>query len=419
MGPPDSFPQFNHFPLELRQLIWKCCLPRRIAEEDFPFTLLDGKESRQACWPVRTTLQNARVPLLALVCREAREVVFEWGGHQISYDKTSLRSIWVQPNIDRALHINWTRRRDEEYYRINDCDDSELGNCTMDIFVYRANEIYDMRISVDGEFLYPFDLEELKHPHFLAPLDTDSAGSDFMSLSTPSMPVGKSEDTRAHDLGKMVDGLYDYENKTVYATVVIISIHVDRAAALESGLFGLQADAPVQTVNYDDTSKFSQFYELYKSDLVLREAEPHAEKLFEIILSPGFAVAVLSWQEKVRWLLQVAVWRNFQRKACLKTFEGTDPGSVWRPPVPAKQKFMRMDQFAPNEDHRWWGENAEKHVPKVVPQVMFRLCDNRCYREERRPEMFGEVWISANVVHKYQEDKRPGRVIHWDAAWDE
>ena len=107
MDPPNSFPQFNHFPLELRRLVWKCCLPRRIAEEDFPFTLLDGKESRQACWPVRTTLQNARVPLLALVCREAREVVFEWGGHQISYDKTSLRSIWVQPKIDRALHINW------------------------------------------------------------------------------------------------------------------------------------------------------------------------------------------------------------------------------------------------------------------------------------------------------------------------
>lgn len=68
MDAHDSFPRFNHFPLEIRRLIWKCCLPRRIAEEDFPFTLLDGKESRQACWPVRTVLQNARVPLLALVC---------------------------------------------------------------------------------------------------------------------------------------------------------------------------------------------------------------------------------------------------------------------------------------------------------------------------------------------------------------
>ncbi|KAH9203509.1 hypothetical protein DL95DRAFT_237569, partial [Leptodontidium sp. 2 PMI_412] len=78
-----------------------------IAEEDFPFTLLDGKESRQAYWPIRTTLQNARVPLLATVCAEARAVVFEWGGHQMSYDRTSLYSIWLQPKIDRAIHINW------------------------------------------------------------------------------------------------------------------------------------------------------------------------------------------------------------------------------------------------------------------------------------------------------------------------
>lgn len=99
MDTNGSLPQFSLFPLEIRRLIWKSCLPRRIAEEDFPYTLLDGKEGRQACWPVRSVLQNARVPLLATVCAESREVVFEWGGHQVSQDETSLKSIWLQPKM--------------------------------------------------------------------------------------------------------------------------------------------------------------------------------------------------------------------------------------------------------------------------------------------------------------------------------
>ena len=107
MNTYDSFPEFSTFPSEVRRLIWKCCLPRRIAEVDFPFTLLDGKDSRQACWPNRTTYQNARVPVIAAVCREAREVVSECGAHKETQDDTSLRSIWIQPKIDRALHLNW------------------------------------------------------------------------------------------------------------------------------------------------------------------------------------------------------------------------------------------------------------------------------------------------------------------------
>ncbi|KAH7357087.1 hypothetical protein BKA65DRAFT_580381 [Rhexocercosporidium sp. MPI-PUGE-AT-0058] len=77
----------------------------------------------------------------------------------------------------------------------------------------------------------------------------------------------------------------------------------------------------------------------------------------------------------------------------LKTFGGTDPGSVWKPPVPKGQKYMQMDQFVPNEEHMWWDEHAERCTPKVVPQVMLRLCENQCYKEERRPEMFGKVWF--------------------------
>ncbi|PVH80689.1 hypothetical protein DL98DRAFT_627258 [Cadophora sp. DSE1049] len=386
MDSHDSFPQFNHFPLEIRRLIWKSCLPRRIAEEDFPFTLLDGKDGRQACWPVRTLLQNARVPLLAMVCREARAMVFEWGGHQVSQDTTSLDSIWLQSTIDRACHLNWTRRRDEEYYSINNCDDSELENCVVIMVIYRAHHVYDMRASFVGELPFPFDLRKLMDSMSLAPTDTDLLGSEYMASTIPS-------------------------------------IHLDpyRSGNRPSiSLFGLQGDAPVQTVNFDDVAQLRQLYELFNSDPALREAEPHVEKLFDLILSPVFHKAVFSWQEKVRWLLQVTVWRQLQKGDDLETFGGTDLRSAWTPPLPEEQELMQMDQFMPNEEHPWWREHAERYIPQVVPQIMVRLCDNECYREERRSEMLGEVWFPNHMVCKVRK-RVLGRIIPWAGEltpWD-
>jgi hypothetical protein len=325
------------------------------------------------------------VPLLASVCPEAREVVFEWGQHQVSQDCTSLASIWLQPKIDRALHLNWTRRRNEAFSMSYNTYYPSFEDNTVNMLIYRAHWDYDMRVSLAGEVFYPFDLGELMGSP--PPFDTDSVAS-----GTPSMPAGDAyQDERAEDLRTIIDIVDIVDDKTIYATVVAISLHVDRAAALASGLFGLLTDAPVQTVDYDDVLQLRQFYELFSSDPALKEAEPHAEKLFNAILSPAFHAAVRSWQKNVRWLLQVAAWKYMQIGETLKTFGDTDPRSVWTPPVPKEQYSMRMDQFMPNEDHPWWGEYAERLLPKVVPQVMVRLCDNQCYREERRPEMFGEV----------------------------
>ncbi|KAG4425035.1 hypothetical protein IFR04_001805 [Cadophora malorum] len=274
----DTFPQCNLFPLEIRRQIWKACLHRRIAEEDIPFTLLDGKESRQACWPVRTVLLNARVPLLVSVNSEARAVVFESGRHQITQDHLSLKPIWLQPKIDRALHVNWTRRRDEEYYRINNAMDSELEGAPVMILVNRANYVYNMRVSIVADYIFQFNLEVLMNCSSPALPDTDSMGNDFMTSAIPQIVMDAAyEDVnrRARDLDDMLCMFYGRENKAIFTTVVAISLHVDREAALASGLFGLQADAPVQTVDCNDLPRLRQFYKLFKSDTALKEAEPH------------------------------------------------------------------------------------------------------------------------------------------------
>ena len=54
----------------------------------------------------------------------------------------------------------------------------------------------------------------------------------------------------------------------------------------------------MHTVNYNDLPQLRQLYELFKSDAALKEAEPHVEELFDVILGPEFYKAVLVWRRK-------------------------------------------------------------------------------------------------------------------------
>ncbi|KFZ17302.1 hypothetical protein V501_01832 [Pseudogymnoascus sp. VKM F-4519 (FW-2642)] len=389
MSTRDSFPQFSRLPLELRCLIWFHCLPRRIAEEDIPYTLLDGKRSRQACWPNRTTFKNARVPYVAAVSREARQTVFEWGQHQKSQDDTSLETIWLQPKVDLALHLNWTRRRNHAFYQVYDAYVPGYDETPLVMLIYRALWDYGMRISLVGDVIHPFDVGELMIDTATTTNNSPPSDSKPVASATPSIPITEVQDERAEDIYHIVTFA---EDQTIYLTLVAISLHVDKAAALASGLFGLLGDAPVQTVDFDDVPRLRQFYKLYSSDPTLKEAEPHVEKLFNVILSREFHAAVLSWEKKIRWLLQVAAWKRIQKDQP-ESFGDTDPALVWKPPVPKEQRYMRMDEYMPDEENSWWGEYAGVQTPKVMPQVMVRLCDNQCYREERQPEKFGDVWF--------------------------
>lgn len=299
-------------------------------------------------------------------------------------ERTSLRSLWLQPKIDRALHLNWTRRRNEAYYEKWDNNIPDFEDTPLLMHISLARWYYGMRVSLVAELLVPFDLREL--------LDSPPPSIiDSVPFAIQSLPVGEAYESASVVDTELIIRHVDDNDRTIDVTLVAISLHIDRAAALESGLFGLLADATVQTIDYDDVPQLRQFYQLFSSDSALKEAEPQVEKMFNVLLSSGFQVAVLSWKAKVKWLLQAVTWREMQE---LKTFGDTDPQSVWTPPVPKEQTLLRMDQFMPDEDHSWWEEHVESKLPHVVPQIMVRLCDNQCYSEERRPEMFGEVWLN-------------------------
>ncbi len=266
------------------------CLPRRIAEEDFPHTLLHGEDSRQACWPNSTCFENARVPMIAF---------FNWGHHQIAYDedRTNMVSICVQPKIDRVFHLNWTRWRSEMscWGYENHYPYSEQSAVQM--LLHSAQIDYHMRASFVAELFHPFDLGELMgHP---------SKNARAAESRTPCVRLPReSEDGTAADLDQIIKPSTE---PTVYATLIAISLYVNRRAAEVSGLFGLLGGAPVQIVDYDDIPQLRQFHKLFESGRALKEAEPHAEKLFDTILSPAFHAAVYSWLGKVEWRLQATI----------------------------------------------------------------------------------------------------------------
>lgn len=83
----DNFHPFPRLPLELREEIWRLCLPlrvHRVHQMDDPdarifWEMLDYEEDNYPCSLYASSRSNAGPPLLTRVCRESRRVAFATG----------------------------------------------------------------------------------------------------------------------------------------------------------------------------------------------------------------------------------------------------------------------------------------------------------------------------------------------------
>lgn len=80
----STFPLFQRLPTELRDEIWRMCLPRRVIELDFPlaeivFDIWDHDPILSPCRLGRSVYLNTSPPLITRICRESRRVAFEHG----------------------------------------------------------------------------------------------------------------------------------------------------------------------------------------------------------------------------------------------------------------------------------------------------------------------------------------------------
>ncbi|KAL6695547.1 hypothetical protein J3F84DRAFT_408556 [Trichoderma pleuroticola] len=356
----DTFYHFSKFPPEIRRHIWQYCLPHRIAEEDFPYFLLDGKESRQACWAKSSTYQNAQKPAIAIVNRESRQVALEHGQIWEPPDSHSLESIWVQPNRDSLLH-NYTRICDLVMYGSVDATSSVVV-----MFLWRAEE-HKMQPCIVAEVLHPFNLKAL--------LDGDAASEN------PRVLYEKIDNLDSGDIAGYAECIQQQKIDLGIA-MAAISLHISAEAALDSGLFGLLGDAPIQLVDFDDEARLRQFYTLFKENAL--DEEPAVQTLFELFLSSRFRTAVETWTTQADWIIVANLWHYGRCSERYRDILGADPSSAWTTEL-EDCFYFSMNEHLPKDDHPWVKQAREK-APKLRPQIMVRYCTRKCYTEEQFPD---------------------------------
>ena len=117
-----EFPLFSQLPMEIREQIWRYCLPCRVYELDTPQTrtVYVDCEKENGPWPCHqlsyTTYMNGRPPLISRVCHESRSITFKTGkiipvdesrpGEAEWVSGLDTREAWRDSLRDSA-HLNW------------------------------------------------------------------------------------------------------------------------------------------------------------------------------------------------------------------------------------------------------------------------------------------------------------------------
>jgi hypothetical protein len=355
-----TFHYFVRLPPEIRRLIWRLCLPYRVAEEEEACFSFDGEECRQACVARRIANLNAQPPTLAFVCTESRQVAME-SGHSLELS-VGADWIWVQPQRDMLL-LNWVRRAYNVWWQTSDL------SSPVAMFLLRASDD-GMEPSVIAEIIHPFRLEALL-------LD----GHDSAAVSDdPRVLYHGNENIEVSDIAAFADW-----QKAIGVVMAAVSLHITREVALNCGLFGLLGDAPVQLVDLSDGARLAEFHALFKEHVF--EREPAAQALFELFESPRFQTAVESWKLRAEWLILVYLWQR-ERQENMDLL-GSKPGLAWVPEL-AGQRCIEMSRHVPNEEHPWV-KRAREMVPELRPRIMVRYCTNECYMKGRLPEGFSRL----------------------------
>lgn len=244
--PAMTFTLFPELPLELREEIWKLCLPRRICEVDTPldshvFGGSTGVSSASTTGPFpcelyHTTQMNKRPPIVSQVCHESRTVALKNGIGMSDSDENRLSGRVENTGRDKTrtiVHMNRTLVCEVDY---EDLDDTPLHRLAST--ASRFENIGSMTLQY---------LESLGDP--LCPCLTMS-GPCTWSLS----------DRSADFLSQDLEALKQLPQWRVVIKTIVI--HMDLKSAAGTGLFGFLGDAPVQIIDASDLMMMDAYYKL-------------------------------------------------------------------------------------------------------------------------------------------------------------
>ncbi|KAK5111585.1 hypothetical protein LTR85_011814 [Meristemomyces frigidus] len=245
------FHLFPQLPAELRDEIWRYCLPNRIWERDEPEASLvyvfeiDEENDPTPCSLWHTTVVNGCPPVISRVCRESRSVAFETGSEPAVFDEEPPEDSRWSCSIDAAywldrtrdsVHMNWTPIYEVEY--------SGYGS-PLHCLAWQAAQLPG-RGSLMMHYL---------DPQFGGPRMYDGPEPDDMDVTAPPIAT-QLNPTQTRDL----DALGRRSSWLVIFKIIVVHYHIKPAAA--TGLFGLLGDARVQVVDVSEEARVSAYFDL-------------------------------------------------------------------------------------------------------------------------------------------------------------
>lgn len=277
----EVFHKFPELPAELREEIWRCCLPYRVCELDQPFAeviyMNPDRIQTRPCELRHTTRANSRPPMITRVCYESRSVAFKAGRMKKidaadAYSNIGWSSPWKvedtwQDPVRDSVHLNWD----------SVCDIMETASYgwPLGCLAYEATQLSgrgSLRVRVlDVEFDWP-DRVEATPP---------ASPSD--SLSYP--PIDKRQEEQLEDL---------YRLSCWRIVMRIMVVHTAFTEAAATGLFGLLGDALVQIVDVDDAARIDAYYDFAEA----------CESRHPVTISQDFRrESAQSWRTRLRFAL--------------------------------------------------------------------------------------------------------------------
>lgn len=361
----QTFHRFPDLPRELRDEIWRHCLPHRIVELDLPdheylawcvqdrncqsSTDID-RQSQRPCELWQTSRRNCAAPTIARVCHESRRIAYE-EADLTPFDQYPPMSIivdscraWADYKRDTA-HLHWNPGLSE-------------------IVGSRGTDFLQKRLAVTSRF------------------STTSICADL--LDAVYRRIRK----------EIMECLVKRPSWSICGAYVWIHA-TDETAIMKSGLWGPLGEERIVLVDARDTKRMAAFFDFWKTQGTEEDVDTKA--FFDACVDN---VPKIHYQEtpaefledlQVRWLLDHIpneeghlIVEEFQRQVWLKTpvdFEGEehDPRQVDYGHLPGRP-FARQLWF-PNRDHTWV-QHVLAQMPEIQPTVMFRLCTNYCLSRE-------------------------------------
>lgn len=351
----QTFLYFPKLPQELRDSIWRLCLPCRVVELDpldarlnLETLIAYGSDSDIEIRPPkehlmsRTSKLNAASPVISRVCREARRVAFEKGGFMDrpfeNPSQPKRPRTWFDKERD-VVHLHWNARIERH-----------LGG-------YPRT---DLLIRVES--------------HMAAAMAGCSITRDVLHPSGHSTPWMKDRAV----LERI--GCFAVCFETVH-------LHAHEGTAIASGLFGMFGEERiilVDALDYDTLGKLSALW----------DAQPETQRdaaTLNFFRQCHAHYAGSEAQRRRTQSIHDAV-ENIQKRWVLDYWDEQDelPGwlereQVWLATpdwVPTRdltkkrrQTHLRgyMALWVPNRDHPWM-MRIYSRMPNFRPVIMFRLC---------------------------------------------